>query len=153
MGPENGRLPRPRCGAQFRKEREHDDWNGLGIGRGGDSHPGTLTFANDPVQDGLQLLDADLHVLGEEEVWMASAGIPPFTQGFPTPPPPARSWHTSPASLLNKVLKVSSISSSESTFCTQNGENRSGCYGLALACRNSHWRRGGTLTFTVTPSL
>lgn len=30
---------------------------------------GTLTFADDPVQDGLQLLNADLHVLGGEGRW------------------------------------------------------------------------------------
>lgn len=41
-----------------------------------------LTFANDPVQDGLQLLDADLHVLGKRKsgiYW-----VPPSHRGFPS---------------------------------------------------------------------
>lgn len=36
-----------------------------------------LTFANDPVQDGLQLLDADLHVLGKRK--SSIYWVPPFT--------------------------------------------------------------------------
>lgn len=38
------------------------------------SRLGTLTFADDPVEDGLQLLDTDLQVLGHKGGWHLSQG-------------------------------------------------------------------------------
>ena len=74
------------------------------------SRPGTLTFADDPVEDGPQLLDADLQVLEEEGRWHLPWGNPSVPQNTRHQAQP-----TSPASCLKRDLKFSSISSSEST--------------------------------------
>lgn len=81
---------------------------------------GTLTFADDPVEDGLQLLDADLQVLGGKGGWHVPWGeaAPPRCPEAPSTTPQP----TSPASCLKRVLKFSSISSSESTCWLEEGE-------------------------------
>lgn len=48
----------------------------------------TLTFADDPVENGLQLLDTDLQVLGEEEGWHLSCRK--AAARCPRGPPPPR---------------------------------------------------------------
>lgn len=50
------------------------------------SRSGMLTFADDPVEDGLQLLDADLHVLGEE----GGGAFSTLRKGGPSVPPTTR---------------------------------------------------------------
>lgn len=84
------------------------------------SRPGTLTFADDPVEDGPQLLDADLHVLGGEGGWHLPWGNPSVPQNTRHQAQP-----TSPASCLKRDLKFSSISSSEST-CWREKTGRAG---------------------------
>lgn len=116
--------PRPRDQVQLQVEGSQSldsrGWRKWGAGPRDRAGAATLTFADDPVEDGLQLLDADLHVLGEEAAWHPpQKGSPSAPQGpSPTPRP------TSPASCLKRVLKFSSISSSESTCWVEKGEGR-----------------------------
>lgn len=67
---------------------------------GGDSHLDILTFANYPVQDGLQLFDTDLHVLGGEEIRHLPGS--PFTQGFPILPPSCQALTYLPCQLAEQ---------------------------------------------------
>lgn len=55
--------------------------------QGAEQPLGTLTFVDDPVEDGLQLLDTDLQVLGGKGGWH-----PPWEEAAPDAqrPPPSR---------------------------------------------------------------
>lgn len=79
-----------------------------------------LTFADDPVEDGLKLRDADLHVLWGEDGVFSGSPMPPTTGVTATASVTATAGPgsplTAPASCLKSCLKLSSIWLSESTF-------------------------------------
>lgn len=63
------------------------------------------TFADDPVQDGLQLCDTDLHVLLAQTCWTMVTWEPKFLITLV----PAKNTLTGPASCLKRLLKLASI--------------------------------------------